>query len=176
MIPFLPPLLLRFPLLAKLPWKMIGYAVAAIAIAWFARGRIDAYGDRRERAGEARIQAKWDADTQARQAATDKAIADAKAAEEQAKTNNAEVLKDANEKLVAIAADRDSLSGLLRQARDQVRAIAASAATSQLGADVAAGIARRQGEIDAAHDEYDTKCRRDAVRFGALQDQIRGQL
>jgi len=156
--------------------KLAGYALAAVAAVWLIWAQIAAYGSRREDAGRAAVQELWEADTAARQKTTDKAIADAKAREDAAKAANVEILQDANEKLTAIAADRTSLSGLLRAARDQVRSLTSAEATDITLADVAARVAARQREIDAAYDAYDSACRRDAVRLGALQAEIRPQM
>jgi hypothetical protein len=168
MIPFLPLLLKHRRLIAY------GLAVAALigGLLWY-RASLIADGRRQ---GEAKVTAMWRADTAARQAATDKAVAEARAAEEAAKANNTEVMRDANEKLVAIAADRDSLDGLLRAAEDRVRRLAAAQATGQRGIDVATGIAARAAEIDRLRDEYDKACRRDAVRFEGLQREVAKQL
>ena len=161
-------------LLANRKW--VGYGLAATLVA----GLLLAYRhslivDGR-RQGEAKIQALWDQDKTAWLATNAKIEADAKAQLEATKAKNVEVLKDANEQLLAIAADRDSLSGMLRDASDRIRRLASSAATSQRGADVAAGIAARQREIDEAYDAYDKACRRDAVRFQKLQQQISEQM
>jgi hypothetical protein len=125
------------------------------------------------KAGVAEITAKWQTDTAKR----DKADADERAREQKryddAVTHGSEVLKDANEKLLAIAADRDSLGGMLRRAQDGLRRAEAAAHTNQLGADVVAGIASRASELEAAFDNYDRACQRDAVRFHALQEQVR---
>lgn len=126
--------------------------------------------------GRAEVQALWQKDKAAWIATNEKIEADAKAQIEATRAKNVEVLKNANEQLLAIAADRDSLSGMLRDASDRIRRLASSAATSQRGADVAAGIAARQREIDEAYDAYDKACRRDAVRFQKLQQQIGQQM
>lgn len=131
-------------------------------------------------AGMAQVQALWDADTAARDKATAEAIAEVSKREIAALANNAEVLEDANAKLAAIAADRDSLYGMLQRARGEVRSLAAAEATGRLGLDVATGIAARASEAEAAirvqWDRYDAACQRDGVRFQALQDQLRPQI
>lgn len=45
----------------KTYWRQVAGALAVLAILWFAWAKIDAYGDRREAAGENRVQAAWDA-------------------------------------------------------------------------------------------------------------------
>lgn len=163
------------PLLAKLralPWRLIG-AVALVLLVWW---QIHAYAERKADAREAEIRALWEADTAKR----DKVAADANAKAEADKAAqlaaNAKEMEDARKELAAIAADRDTVDGLLRRARSEVSRFAASAATGERGLDALAGIAARAAEVDRRLVEYDASCRRDAVRFGALQEQVRGQL
>jgi len=153
-------------------WKLALGAALLAALLW----GVHSYGVRRYKAGEAARQALWEADAHARDKATADAIAAVQERERQAVAHNVEVIRDANEKLVAIAADRESLAGRVRDYENSLRRLSAGQATSQLGADVGAGIAARAAAVDAAYDAYDRACQRDAVRFGALQDQIRGQL
>lgn len=168
--------MIPWALLKVLPWRKIGYVAAGVAMVagalWY-RHSLIASGDA---AGAARVQALWDADTTARKAAVDKAIAAVATRENAARAANMEIMEYANTQLVAIAADRDSLSGLLRSAEDRVRRLASSEATDHTLADVAARVAARQREIDALYDAYDRACRRDAVRLDALQREIRPQL
>lgn len=160
------------PLLLLKYWKYAAGA-ALIAVVWW---QIHSYGDRRYDAGKAHVQVKCDKDSAARQTATEKAIADAKAGEAAAKANNVEVMEDANKKLVAIAADRDSLARLYRSAQGRVCPVAPAESPSDPESLIAAGVAARTREIDAALEAYDGACRRDAVRFEALQAEIRPQL
>jgi len=126
--------------------------------------------------GEASIMAEWKADTARR----DKVDSDAREAERlrlaSIASANQESLSNVNKQLIAIASDRDSLSRMYLQARDQVRSLSSSQATSQLGVDVAAGIASRASELEKAFDAYDAACQRDAVRFAGLQAELRPQL
>ena len=122
------------------------------------------------------MEALWQADVEARDLAAATAIAAMDSARTAALLNNQEILRETNEKLAAVASDRDSLADRVRRAADEVRSLAAAAATSQRGADVAAGIAARQAALDAAYDAYDRACQRDAVRFDALQREIKAQL
>jgi hypothetical protein len=156
--------------------RLIAYGLAGAALAFLLWRVIDGYGDRREARGKAAVQALWDADTAARDKATADAIAEVAKRETAARAANVEIIRDANEKLVAIASERDSLLGLLRAARGEVRSLASRAATDQLGADVVARIAASAAEVDRRLADYDAACRRDAVRFEALQRQIAGQL
>lgn len=128
------------------------------------------------KAGRAQIQALWDADTAKRDRVEADEIARQRASAEATRASNEQRLKDANAQLLAIAADRDSLGRMYLQASGEVRRLASSAATSQRGADVGAGIAARSAALEEAFDAYDRACQRDAVRFKALQDEIRPQL
>jgi biopolymer transport protein ExbB/TolQ len=153
-------------------WKPLAGAAVLALIAW----QIHAYGERREQDGRAAVQALWDADTKARDEATAKAIAAQAAAAEAQRKANEEIERDYEAKLAGVAADRDGVERMLREARDQVRRLAASAATGERGIDALAGIAARAAEVDRRLVEYDAACRADAVRLQALQDQIRPQL
>lgn len=163
-----------------LAWKF-RYLIGGIALAAVVWWQVTAYGARERKAGEAAgrsaVEVLWQADTAARDAADAKIAADTAARLEAARVTNQEVLADANSQLIAIAVDRDSLARRMRDYQDRLRSLAASAATSQLGTDVAAGIARAAEEarrsIEERYDAYDRACRNDAVRFTALQDQIR---
>lgn len=64
MIPFAIPLALK-----TLPWKWIGIGLAALAVVGAIWWQVDSYGDDREKAGEAKVQQKWDKDIAERQAA-----------------------------------------------------------------------------------------------------------
>jgi hypothetical protein len=172
MIPFLLPLLTRFPLLTKLPWKAIGVAALVLLLTWRALAWVE--GERDER--EAEIRVLWEADTAARDKVSAEAIAKAEADKAIQLALNAQELEHAKEKLAAASADRDAVAGLLNRARDQVRRLAANEATGQRGADVFAGIAARAAEVDQRLADYDAACRRDAIRLQALQDQLRPQL
>jgi len=162
--------------LIPLPYKLGAIALLVLAAAWW----LHSYGSKcraeGEASGEARITLQWQADTAARDKATADAIAAAQKRAENAKKHNDEVLTDANAKLAAIDADRTSLSGLLHHANDQIHRLTAGQASDRLGLDVLTGIAARTAEVDRRYDEYDRACQRDAVRFGALQDQLREQL
>lgn len=170
---------LPLPVIGKLLWRYrraIGIALAVLGlIAGFLLYRHSLIERGREE-GKAEVQVLWDADTIARDKATADAIAKAEADKAAAIANNAKELEDAYTKLDAVAADRDNVDGLLKRARDQVRALAASQATGQRGIDAFAGIAARAAEVDRRLADYDQSCQRDAIRFQALQDQIRPQL
>lgn len=153
-------------------WKPLAGAGLLALIAW----QIHAYGERREQDGRAAVQALWEADSAARQSATDKAIAAAAAAQEAQRQHNEVIEREYQEQLAGIAADRDGVYRLLQQARGEVRRLAASEATGQRGLDALAGIAARAAEVDRRLADYDAACQRDAVRLEALQRQVRPQL
>jgi hypothetical protein len=175
MIPFLPVLAARFPLIWKAR-KLIAYGLAALAVAWALWAAIDGYGDRRASAEKAAVMARWAADKAAVKAAADAQIEAAAQQELEAHLHNNEVLADANAKLLAIAADRDSLAARLRDNENRLRRGEMSRATDQRGLDALAGVAARAAEIDRLYDAYDRACRSDAVRFQALQDELRPQI
>lgn len=152
-------LLLRF-------WKPLTGAIVLAGILW----AVHHHG---YNAGRDRIQAAWDKDRAARKEA-DAMVVQAQAKFEAAnKARNEVIEREYQSKLAAIAADRDSISGRVREYESRLRSISAAQATGQRGLDVAAGIAARQREMDQAFDAYDRACRNDAVRFKALQDEIR---
>lgn len=155
-------LLLRF-------WKPLAGAIVLVGILW----AVHHHG---YNAGKATVQAAWDKDKSARAAASAKATADAAATDAANRARNEVIEREYQSKLAAIAADRDSLAGRLREYESRLRSFAAAKATDQRGLDVAAGIAARQRAIDEAYDAYDRACRNDAVRFSALQQEVAGQL
>ena len=160
-----------WPLVRRL-WPVAAGAVLLAAILW----GIHSYGNKREAAGRAAVQALWQADT-AKRDETDRLAREQAAADiARALANNVKVTEDANQALRAIAADRDSLADRLRAYQNGLRALSARQATDQRGLDVAAGIASRAAEADRLYDAYDHACRNDAVRFKALQDELRPQL
>jgi hypothetical protein len=119
MIPFLLPLVTRFPILGRLPWRLIGYTVAAGLVVWFVWAKVDAYGDRREAAGVSLEAARRDA-------------ADKKATDE----HNAKVAKldeDHNAKEIALQARVDEL--LARPATRTIRVPVSTACPAQVASD-----------------------------------------
>lgn len=152
--------------------KLLAYGLSLLLILFLAY-RLHHSG---VKSGRAEVQAKWDADTAKRDKVAADEIAKQAADAEATRKHNDEVLKNANAQLLAIAADRDSLGRMYLQASDQVRRLASGQATDKLGLDVASGIASRSAALEAAFDSYDRACQRDAVRFSALQDEIREQL
>src|SRR5688500_6855316 len=134
MIPFLLPLLTRFPLLAKLPWRLIGYAVAAIAGVWFVWAKVNAYGDRRADAREAEIRALWEADELVEADQADAQVLKNAQDEAAAAARNAERERLHREEVAAALADRDRVAGLLKRACDSARARAAALSPDQPGA------------------------------------------
>ena len=177
----LAPLLLRFPLLAKLPWRLIGYAAAAIAIAWFVWAKIDAYGDRREKAGEARIQARWDADE-----AEETRLANAQAlsnqlAEAAAAARNAQLEAQHRAEVAAALADRDRVAGLLGEARRAARARTAAQGPDLPGAapagqDPGPGQADAEAELDQDLADVIAESRANASQLNALIGELVPQM
>lgn len=153
-------------------WKPLAGAGLLALIAW----QIHAYGERREQEGRDAVMALWAADTLERDKAASDAIAAARAAQEAQRKHNEVIESEYQARLASIAADRDGVERLLREARDQIHRLAAAESTGQRGLDALAGIARRAAEVDRRLVEYDAACRADAVRLQALQDQIRPQL
>lgn len=152
-------ILLRF-------WKPIAGAAVVALVLW----AIHHHG---YNSGRERVQAAWDKDLAARKEA-DARVVQAQAQLESANRARNEVIeREYKDKLAAIAADRDSIAGRVREYESRLRSLAAAQATGQRGLDAIAGIAARQREMDQAFDAYDRACRRDAVRFKALQDEIR---
>lgn len=126
MIPLLAPLLLKFPLLGRLPWRWIGIGAAVLAVGVvYVKHRNDLI-----EAGRAEVRALWDADKLLQAEAVAKAVADAKASEAAATERNEVIEREYQEKLAAAAADRDGIYRLLQSARGQVRASASREATS----------------------------------------------
>jgi len=153
-------------------WRLAAYgavlAILAGGVLWVRHGGY--------KAGVAAVEARLAVDRKAVKEAGDKAIAAAQAAENAALANNVEVIRGYNETLVAIAADRDSLAGRVRDYQNRLRTLAANQATDRLAASVAGRIASSAAEVDRLSDELDAACRRDAAKLTALQDQIKPQL
>jgi hypothetical protein len=167
MIPFLPFLLGRFPILGKLPWRLIGaigIAVALLIVAW----RIHHAGVMSERA---RVTALWQADTAKRDKATQDAIDAAQKREQDAIKHNAEVENDYLAKLDAIERSRDQYVGLLQRARDQVRAAASHEATS-LSIAAQAGEAGRAERIKRSLERVERATERVVPESTATADQL----
>lgn len=158
--------------LRLIPWRLVGLAVL-LALVVCAIGK---YGDHRADREHAKVRALWDIDRAGWLAENERIKADNAAREKAATANNIEVMQDANIQLVAIAADRDSLAGRVREYQDRIRRLAAAEATDHAVAAQFAGVASSQREVDEAFDQYDAACRRDAVRFSALQAEVRQQL
>lgn len=169
-------LLGKAPFLGKVPWKLVGAGVVVLLLWWQVYAYAERKAERRADARESEIRELWRVDTLKRDKATADAIAIEVARAEAQRLENAKELEDAHKQLAAIAADRDSVDSLLRRARDQVRALAASAATGERGLDALTGIAARAEALDRRLADYDAACQRDAVRFEALQNQLRPQL
>lgn len=158
----MPRLLLRY-------WKYAAGALVLVAAFW----ALHSYGQSRYKEGKAVIQAAWDKDRAAR-AAVDASIAKDQELKDAANRARNEVIeREYKADLAAIAADRDSLAGRLRERENRLRSLASASATDKQGLIVAARIAASAAETDRLYDEYDQSCRRDAVRFKALQDEVR---
>lgn len=151
-------------------WLKLGGALGALAI--IALGMWH-YGNLRV----AKIQAEWNADKLAWEAANEKVKSDADAQIKAADDARAAAVKNRDEAIAAIDADRTSLGGMLRSAQDRLRGCTAAEATSARGLDVARAIASSAaetlGRIEQRYDEYDRACRIDAADKTALQEIIR---
>ena len=99
----------KFPMLWKVR-RWIGYGIAALAVVWALWAVVDGYGDRRA----AQVQARWDADSAARQAVADKQARDVELQDAADATRNEVIYAGFKEREAAILADSDSLSGRLR--------------------------------------------------------------
>lgn len=152
-------LLLRF-------WKPIAGAIVLVGVLW----AVHHHG---YNAGRERVQAAWDKDRAARAEADARVVQDQAELEAANRARNEVIEREYKDKLAAIAADRDSIAGRVREYESRLRSLSAAQATGQRGLDAIAGIAARQREMDQAFDAYDRACRSDAVRFKALQDEIR---
>src|SRR5690606_13335565 len=160
----MPALLLRL-------WKpLTGAAFLALAA-----GAILFYGHAREQAGEARIMAMWSQDLAARRAADEALRAAEKARFDKARALNEEIEREYQEKLGAVAADRDSTFRLLQQARNQVRAVTAREATSALIA-ATAGEAAVAERVDQAVAGVVAESRANADQLDALIATVKPQL
>ena len=127
-------------------------------------------------AGKAVVTAEW-AEDMANRNKVDQKLALENAEKLAAAEARNEAIKNAKDKeLASIAADRVSLAGRVRDYEDRLRALSSAQATDKLGLAVIAGIAERQKELDRRYDEYDKACQRDAVRFSALQEEVKGQM
>lgn len=152
-------LLLRF-------WKPLAGAIVLVGVLW----AVHHHG---YSSGKERIQSAWDKDRAARKEADASAVQAQAQLEAANRARNEVIESEYQSKLAAIAADRDSIAGRVREFESRLRSLSAAQATSQRGLDVAAGIAARQRELDQAFNAYDRACRNDAVRFKALQDEVR---
>jgi len=105
-----------------LPWKLIGVVVAVavlIGVVWW---QVDAYGDRRFAAGEAKVQSDWNDDKRAwadklakkgaeYRATEDQLRADAEAIEAKGKAREARLTADLNLALDQLRRDRNARPG-----------------------------------------------------------------
>lgn len=160
---FLAPLLLRFPLLGKLPWRLIGVGVLLAGLAggylWHRHSLIAS--------GRAQVQALWDADTARRDAATAEAKADLAEDTTDAVVIGVEEDHGLEEKLAAAVADRDGTFRLLQRARSEVRACASGRATDAIiAADASAQ--ERADAVDRAVAGVVTEHRMNADQLDAL--------
>jgi signal transduction histidine kinase len=152
--------------------RYIGIAAAVIGLWWLVAAVLK---DRYE-AGQAETQARWDLDTAARERAVTEALMRSQADRDAAARRNQEVDNAKDALLATVTRERDDFERLLNASRSQVYRLAASAATDQRGLDALAGIAERAAEVDRRLTDYDSACRRDAIRFQSLIDQLRPQL
>jgi hypothetical protein len=177
MIPFLLPLLTRFPLLGRLPWKAIVISLLTIIAAWRVLAWVE--GERDER--EAEIRAEWAAD----EAIEDKLAEDQKLKNAQdeaaAAARNAERERQHREEVAAALADRDRVAGLLKRARDSARASAAAQSADQpgsaaAGTDASPGQADAEAQLDGLIADVIAEHRANASQLNALIGEIVPQL
>lgn len=134
--------------LAKLAWKFrkwAAYAIGGAVVAW----ALLAYRHSLIELGEARTQARWDADEAAEKAVADAAIQDNAKKEAAAAARNQEIEREYQNKLAAATADIERTYGLLRQARAAANRRAGEAATGATIA-IAASEASVADRIDRA--------------------------
>lgn len=149
-------------------------------------GGVLGYGYSQKRAGiasgKAEIQAKWDADTLARDKATAEAIAAAESAKVAALQHNQEVEREYQEKLAAVTASRDQYVGLFERARDQVRKSTSDAYTGALIAFTASEAERTERirvsteRVERACERVPAEARMNADQLDSLIEVIRPQL
>jgi hypothetical protein len=113
------PAILAPAALKALPWKGIGIGVGVVALVGVIWWRIDAYGDNREAAGEARIKAQWIESANRWKAYTEKLGADyrARTAGLQATADTLRSEKDQSD--ARNRADIERLAGELRRERNR---------------------------------------------------------
>lgn len=169
------------------PWKLIGriaLPLAIVAVVWW---QVHAYGERCFSAGQAEVQARWDADELAEKSTADEQIRANQAAEAAAAARNKEIADAHAKELAAAAADTDRLRRLLASAR---AAATGSSAPAQGAGEPRAADASPPGEspgaggapagslerIDAAIADALTEARQNADQLDALLAEIRPQL
>lgn len=150
--------------------KILGAVLVVVAVAYAV---ID-YGRDKYDEGRAAVQAKWDADSAARNTEIERIIGEQRANDAATKARNEEIIHVYQEQISRIAADRDSLARRLRD--NEVRSRALSEAEYQRGVADAAAQSGGPRNVDEALDAYDRACRSDAAQLEALIRQIRGQL
>ena len=162
------------PLIGRFIWRHKAEVAILLALLGllYAIGR---YGDNREAKGRAKVQVLWDADTEAREKVTAKAIADALLQERAARSNNEVIEREYQAKVAAATADRDATYRLLQQARNQVRSSASREATGALIA-ATAGEASIADRIDRAVAGVVTESRANADQLDALIAVVKPQM
>lgn len=160
-----------FPPLSALPWRLIGAGAAVVAVlggAWH-------YGHTRYEAGEAAVQARWDAERLIAAEAFAKQSAAVAATVEADKAISAKVQHELETRLGDSDARARDLAGRLRGYQASARGCAVSGA-----ADRAAGPPTAPGEpggdeaIERATAAVLTACGHDASRLQGFQDWWRG--
>lgn len=162
----------------KLPWRLIGYAVAAIVVVWLVllvnSWRVDsnrleatenALARRTEKLGQCT------ADAQARQDAFTAAALRAKSIEAEDRKAAEEVKRELKAKLAAADAGSRDLGRRLRDyEKRRCGGTVSLAATAVGGTESTGGEPGGTSEVDRRTDEYHAACDRDAARLDSLNE------
>jgi hypothetical protein len=167
----------KLPLLWKCR-KLVGYSLAALALAVAIWAAIDSYGDRRARESEDSIQALWDADEDEEKRVADEATRAAELQDAADAARNEEIARDYQAKIAAATADRDRTFRLLQRARAAASAVPATEAPSAAGvadpgppsgAGEAGSTAEYAAQLDAAIADVVAEARANAAQLDALR-------
>ena len=164
--------------LKRLPWKLIGYGLAALALAGAVWSAIDSYGDRRASEAENARQALWDADEAEERRVADEATRAAELQDAADAARNEEIASDYQAKIAAATADRDRYIGLLHRARAAAGAVpacpvAGAGGVADSGPPSGAGRAGQAADyaaqLDAAIADVVAEARVNAAQLDALR-------
>jgi hypothetical protein len=154
--------------------KAVGAGLLVLALSYLVwdYGR-DHYSDGYAK-GTAEVQARWDAEVQARDLEVARATAEREARDKATRARNEEVIHGYQEQISRIAGDRDSLARRLRDS--EARSNTVPTATDQQGTADATAKPESARSVDEALDGYDQACRQDAAQLEALIEQVSEQL